>query len=62
MPVITLEAGKLNTDQKRQLVREFTDTAAKVMQIPEQAFIVFLKENEMENIGAGGELLSERQA
>ncbi|MCG2728699.1 MAG: hypothetical protein L6276_00170 [Acetobacterium sp.] len=32
------------------------------MQIPEQAFIVFLKENEMENIGAGGELLSERQA
>jgi 4-oxalocrotonate tautomerase len=62
MPVITLEAGKLNTDQKRQLVRELTDTAAKVMQIPEQAFIVLLKENEMENIGAGGELLSERQA
>lgn len=62
MPVITFEAGKLNTDQKRQLVREFTDTAAKVMQIPEQAFIVLLKENEMENIGSGGELLSERQA
>ncbi|MBI4857904.1 MAG: tautomerase family protein [Acetobacterium woodii] len=60
MPVITLEAGKLNTDQKRQLVKELTDTAAKVMQIPEQAFIVFLKENEMENIGAGGVLLSER--
>lgn len=60
MPVITVEAGKLNTDQKRQLVKELTDTAAKVMQIPEQAFIVFLKENEMENIGAGGVLLSER--
>ncbi|MBC3900746.1 4-oxalocrotonate tautomerase [Acetobacterium malicum] len=62
MPVITLEAGKLNTDQKRQLVKEFTDTAAKVMQIPEQSFFVFLKENEMENIGVGGALLSERQS
>nr|WP_320024293.1 4-oxalocrotonate tautomerase DmpI [uncultured Acetobacterium sp.] len=62
MPVITLESGKLNTDQKRQLVKEFTDTAAKVMQIPEQAFFVFLKENEMENIGVGGALLSERQS
>lgn len=60
MPVITLEAGKLNTDQKRQLAKEFTDAAAKVMQIPEQAFFVFLKENKMENIGVGGALLSER--
>ncbi|WP_303871053.1 4-oxalocrotonate tautomerase DmpI [Acetobacterium wieringae] len=62
MPVITLEAGKLNTDQKRQLVKELTDTAAKVMQVPEQAFIVLLKENEMDNIGFGGELLSERKS
>lgn len=62
MPVITLEAGKLNTDQKRQLVRELTDTAAKVMNIPEQAFFVYIKENELDNIGVGGELLSERQA
>lgn len=62
MPVITFEAGKLNTDQKRQLVKEFTEIAEKVMQIPEQAFFVFLKENEMENIGVGGALLSERQS
>jgi 4-oxalocrotonate tautomerase len=62
MPVITLEAGKLNTDQKRQLVKEFTETASKVMEVPEQAFIVLLKENEMENIGVGGALLSERQS
>lgn len=61
MPVITLEAGKLNKDQKRQLVKEFTDTASKIMNVPEQAFIVLLKENEMDNIGFGGQLLSERQ-
>lgn len=62
MPVITLEAGKLNANQKRQLVKELTETASKVMKVPEQAFTVFLKENEMENIGFGGVLLSERKS
>jgi len=61
MPVITLEAGKLNKEQKSQLVKEFTETASKVMNVPEQAFIVLLKENEIDNIGVGGQLLSERK-
>lgn len=60
MPVITLEAGKLSNEQKSQLVKEFTATAANVMNVPEQAFIVLLKENEADNIGVGGTLLSER--
>jgi len=62
MPVITLEAGKLNKEQKSQLVKEFTNTASKIMNVPEQAFIVLLKENEMDNIGLGGQLLSERNS
>lgn len=61
MPVITLEAGKLNKEQKSQLVKEFTATASKVMNVSEQAFIVLLKENEQDNIGVGGQLLSERK-
>ena len=61
MPVITLEAGKLNKEQKSQLVKEFTSTASKVMNVPEQAFIVLLKENEQDNIGFGGQLLSDRK-
>jgi len=61
MPVITLEAGKLNKEQKSQLVKEFTETASKVMNVPEQAFIVLVKENEIDNIGVGGQLLSERK-
>ena len=61
MPVITLEAGKLSKEQKSQLVKEFTSTASKVMNVPEQAFIVLLKENKQDNIGFGGQLLSERK-
>jgi 4-oxalocrotonate tautomerase len=60
MPVITLEAGRLNKEQKSQLVKELTSKASEIMNVPEQAFIVLLKENEMDNIGFGGKLLSER--
>lgn len=59
MPVITLEAGKLNKEQKSKLVKEFTSMASEIMNVPEQAFIVLLKENEMDNIGFGGKLLSD---
>jgi Uncharacterized protein, 4-oxalocrotonate tautomerase homolog len=62
MPVITLEAGRLNTEQKSQLVKEFTNIASKAMNVPAQAFIVLLKENEQDNIGFGGHLMSERNA
>ena len=61
MPVITVEAGKLNKEQQSQVVKELTGTASKVMNVPEQAFIVLLKENNQDNIGFGGQLLSERK-
>lgn len=61
MPVITLEAGTLNKEQKSQLVKEFTNTASKIMNVPEQAFIVLLRENNADNIGVGGMLFSEKE-
>jgi 4-oxalocrotonate tautomerase len=61
MPVITLEAVKMNKEQKAQLVKEFTATASKVMNVPEEAFIVLVKENELDNVGFGGQLLSDRK-
>jgi 4-oxalocrotonate tautomerase len=60
MPVITIEAGKLNKEQKRLLVTELTTSASTIMNVPESAFIVLIKESEKENIGLGGKLLSDR--
>lgn len=60
MPVITLEGARLSKEQKSQLVKELTASAAKIMNAPEQAFVVLLKENEKENIGLGGQLLSDK--
>lgn len=60
MPVITFEAGKLTKQQKQELVRDFTETASRVTGIPKEGFYVFLKENERDNIGVGGVLLSDK--
>lgn len=61
MPVITVEAGKLDNDQKRALVTTLTKTASDIMKVPEQVFTVLIKENPLENIGFGGVWLPEKQ-
>lgn len=58
MPVITMESSKLSKDQKTQLIKEFTESAARILNLPPEIFTVFLKENDRDNIGVGGEPLS----
>ncbi len=58
MPVITMEAGTMNKEQKEALIQRFTATASEILQLPEQAFVVVLKENHPDNIGTGGKMLS----
>ena len=58
MPVITVEAGKMDKDQKRALIEALSKNASEVLNIPVQAFVVLLKENDEDNVGVGGELLS----
>jgi len=60
MPVITVELGKISNEQKSQLVKEFTETTVKVTKAAQQGVYVFIKENEIENIGIGGQLLSDK--
>ena len=58
MPVITIEAGKMNKDQKNSLIEGFTKVASDTLKIPASAFVVILKENDADNIGTGGKVLS----
>ncbi len=60
MPVIIFEGPQLTVQQKKELVREFTALASKVTTIPERAFTVLIKENDPQNVGVGGELVSDR--
>ena len=57
MPVLSYEGGKLDKDQKEELVRGFTELAAKVTRIPKEAFYVYIKEYPEDSIGVGGLLL-----
>ena len=61
MPVITIEAAKLTKEQKAVITKEMTETTSRVMNLPSQAFYVFIKENEPDNIGVGGILLSDKK-
>jgi 4-oxalocrotonate tautomerase len=61
MPLITIEGPQLSKEQKRQLVETFTKVASDVTKIPEQGFVVLIKENNQDNVGVGGTLLSDRE-
>ena len=61
MPVITLDAGSLTKEQKAELVKAFTESASRITGIPEHAFTMVIRENNPDNIGVGGVLLSERK-
>jgi 4-oxalocrotonate tautomerase len=60
MPVIRFDGGKLTKEQKTQLVSEFTETAHKTTGIKKESIFVYIYENDRDNIGVGGELLSDR--
>ena len=61
MPAIIVEGIPLSIDQKRELVADLTKSASRIMNVPEQAFQVYIKENSRENIGVAGILVSERK-
>ena len=60
MPVITIEGPALSTDKKEKLAKELTHLAAEIMNIPLDAYVVFIKENPYENMAQGGILISEK--
>ncbi len=57
MPVLSYEGGKLDKDKKEELVKGFTEVAARVTGIPREAFYVYIKEYPDDSIGVGGLLL-----
>lgn len=68
MPYISIESGKLTTEQKKQLIVRLTATASEILcrakrfaysHIPEQFFTVTIKELSDENFGIGGKSIDE---
>ncbi|MBQ7705270.1 MAG: tautomerase family protein [Selenomonadaceae bacterium] len=59
MPAITVEAGSLTNEQKAELGKVLTEDAARIMKMPKEAIMIFLKENPLENVIFGGVQVSE---
>lgn len=59
MPIISIEAGQVNKDQKKALIEGFTRVASETLNIDTSAFVVIVKENDADNIGTGGKMLSQ---
>lgn len=57
MPYIKIESGKLTDEQKTALIRRMTETAAEVMQIPQEYFTVTITELPDKNFGIGGKTI-----
>jgi len=62
MPIATVEGPKMSDVQaKRTLVREITDALEKAYELPREVYVVVIKENPPENIGAGGQLIIDKK-
>lgn len=60
MPLIVFEVGgPMAREKKKELVQRLTETASEVTGIAPQAFTIYIHENEHDNIGVGGRVLSE---
>ncbi|MDD1684316.1 MAG: tautomerase family protein [Methanoregula sp.] len=57
MPVIILKQKKgLSREQKRRIVKEFTDTLVSVAGVKKDLVTILIEEKEPEDIGKGGKL------
>ena len=62
MPVINVDGPRISDiDKKRSFVKEITDAAVKVYGMPHETVIILINENLPENVGVGGQLISDRQ-
>jgi 4-oxalocrotonate tautomerase len=47
-------------EKKKKLVAKLTDAMVEVYEVPREAVIVMIKEDELENVGLGGVLALEK--
>lgn len=47
----------MTKEQKEELVKEFAETASRIMGIPVQGMVTIIREVESENVGTGNTLL-----
>lgn len=57
MPYITVEGGPLTTEQKEELIARLTAVSSEIMHVPQDFFMITIKELSDKNIGIGGKCI-----
>lgn len=57
MPYITVEGGSLTTEQKEELITRLTAVSSEIMHVPQEFFMITIKELSDKNIGIGGKCI-----
>jgi len=61
MPSAIIDGPKIDSlEVKRVLVKEVTDALEKAYGLPRDIYVVLIKENPPENVGAGGQLILDK--
>lgn len=57
MPYITVESGALSDEQKEELIRRLTEISSEIMSVPQEFFMITIKEVSDKNFGIGGKTI-----
>jgi 4-oxalocrotonate tautomerase len=61
MPYVNIRvAGTLSREQKKNIVSGVTEVIAREAAKPESSILIFIDEDQRENIGSGGRLLDDQ--
>lgn len=59
MPVITIEGPKADKETKKEIIENLSKIVAEKYEFPIESITVLIHENDADNIGTGGNQLSE---
>lgn len=62
MPYITVESGTLSDTQKEYLIRRLIAISSEIMNIPQEFFVITIREVSDKNFGIGGRTIDRVKA
>ncbi|MGW2376243.1 MULTISPECIES: 4-oxalocrotonate tautomerase DmpI [Kitasatospora] len=60
MPIVTIQQGPRDVEQKRELVKKVTEAFVEALEVPAESVFVWIQEYQPENWGAAGKLTADR--
>ncbi|MET8628074.1 4-oxalocrotonate tautomerase DmpI [Kitasatospora sp. NPDC004669] len=60
MPIVTIQQGPREVEQKRELVKRITEAFTQTLEVPAESVFVWIQEYPAENWGAAGKLTADR--